>query len=50
MEWCEELVENIGDLFIAIMMSGLIHYSWVVRIGRIIDKDIKPFKDNEEKE
>ena len=47
-EWYKVLVENDGDYFMAIMMSGLTYYFWGVGTGRIIDKDIKSFKDNDE--
>ena len=35
-----------------IMSGGLTYYFWGLKTGRIVDKDVKPFKvdDNEEEE
>ena len=48
LEWYRISFKRNASLFIAIMMSGLTYYFWGVGTGRIIDKDIKPFKDDEE--
>ena len=50
MEWHDILVVGNGDLFMAIMISGLTYYFWGVSSGKIIDKDIKPFKNDDEEE
>ena len=45
------LVAGDGDLFIGIMLGGLTYYFWGLKTGRIVDKDVKPFKvdyNNEE--
>ena len=48
MGWYGIFFRNNGDYFMAIMMSGLTYYFWGVGTGRIVDKDIKPFEDEEE--
>ena len=47
-EWHRILVVGDGDLFMGIILGGFTYYFWAVGTGRIIDKDIKPFKDEEE--
>ena len=52
LEWYRILVAGDGDLFMGIMSGGLTYYFWGLKTGRIVDKDVKPFKvdDNEEEE
>ena len=49
MEWYRILIVDDGDLFMGFIMGGFTYYFWGLGTGRIIDKNIKPFKiDNEE--
>ena len=50
--WYRILVVGDGDLFMGIMLGGCTYYFWGLKTGRIIDKDVKPFKvdDNDEEE
>ena len=50
--WYRILVVGDGDLFMGIMLGGFTYYFWGLKTGRIIDKDVKPFKvdDNGEEE
>ena len=50
--WYRILIVGDGDLFMGIMLSGFTYYFWGLKTGRIIDKDVKPFKvdDNEKEE
>ena len=50
-EWHKILVVGDGDLFNGIMLGGFIILFLGLGIGRIIYKDVKPFKaDNDEEE
>ena len=42
--WYRILVAGDGDLFMGIMLGGLTYYFWGLKTGRIVDKDVKPFK------
>ena len=42
--WYRILVAGHGDLFMGIMLGGLTYYFWGLKTGRIVDKDVKPFK------
>ena len=48
-EWHRILIVGNGDLFMGFIMGGFTYYFWGLGTGRIIDKNVKPFKiDNEE--
>lgn len=51
-EWYRILLAGDEDLFMGIPLGGLTYYFQGLKTGRIIDKDVKPFKinDNEEEE
>ena len=49
-EWHKILVVGDGDLFTGIMLGGFTYYFWGLGTGRIIDKDVKPFKANNDEE
>ena len=50
-EWYRILVVGDGDLFMGIIFAGFTYYFWGLGTGKIIDKDVKPFKlDDEEEE
>ena len=48
MEWYRILAIGDGDLSMGIILSGFTYYFWGLGTGRIIDKDVKPFKIDEE--
>ena len=48
-EWYRILISGNGDPFMGLIFVGFTYYFWGLGTGRIIDKNIKPFKiDNEE--
>ena len=49
-EWYRILIVGNGDIFTGIMMGGFTYYFRGLGTGRIIDKDVKPFKVGEEEE
>ena len=44
MEWHRILIIGNGDLFMCFMLGGFTYYFWGLGTGKIIDKDVKPFK------
>ena len=48
--WYRILVAGDGDLFMGIILGGLTYYFWLLKTGRIVDKDVKPFKVDDEEE
>tara|TARA_B100001250_G_C19754714_1_gene769552 strand:+ start:875 stop:1102 length:228 start_codon:yes stop_codon:yes gene_type:complete len=49
-EWYRILIVGNGDFFLGIFMGGLTYYFWGLGTGKIIDKDVKPFKVDDEEE
>ena len=51
-DWQRILIVGDGDLFMGFILGGFTYYFWGLGSGRIIDKDVKPFKvdDNDEEE
>ena len=44
MEWHRILIVGYGDLLMGFIMGGFTYYFWGLGTGKIIDKDVKPFK------
>ncbi len=44
MEWHRILIVGNGDLLMGFIMGGFTYYFWGLGTGKIIDKDVKPFK------